>query len=172
MCSIKDGRIFLNSSTVKTIIFIKGVTSLDTQKLTSIMYDSQPLLVQNGIIFQNTNIIGFFIPDINAILLLNEGYHEDKWNITMQYNFEIHEFEFLCNIQPGEFNETLNVTAYTKSQTDQNWYRRSSFKNTYISSIGLYDDNNTLMAIAKVSSPIKVSQIIDTTILVGFDYIT
>jgi len=47
------------------------------------MYDSQPLLVQNGIIFQNTNIIGFFIPDINAILLLNEGYHEDKWNITM-----------------------------------------------------------------------------------------
>jgi len=42
---------------------------------------------------------------------------------------------------------------------------------TYITSVGLYDDTNTLMAIAKLSHPIRVSHIIDTTMMISLDYI-
>ncbi len=178
MCSIEGGNILLSTGSVKTIVFINNIHSLDPQVLISLYiaqsgYDEE-IYISNSILYEDSNYqtqSGFFLPNVNAILFKDPGYDPDKWKLEIQYNFEINEFEYLCNIQPGQFNRTLNVTAYTKSETSSQFYMLPDANYTYITSIGLYDDQNVLMAIAKLSSPIRVSDIIDTTIVVGLDYI-
>lgn len=177
MFSIEHGQISLLTSSISTILFINHITSMDPERLISLSIitggaDKQ-FYISNSILYDDqnyTSLVGLFVPNINAILFTG-SYASDKWKVEIQYNFEIHEFEYMCNIQPGEFNKTLNVTAYTKSETTSQFYMLPNVESTYITSIGLYDDQNILMAIAKLSSPIRVSNVIDTTVIVELDYI-
>lgn len=174
MFSTEEGKILLNTSSVATILFIKNINSIDSQSLVSLSYDGNPFYITNSIVYQEQTYdtsVGSFIPDINAILLSKSGYDPTLWNVEIQYNFQIHEFEYMCNIQPGQFNRTLNVTAYTSSNTQSQFFMKPELEYTYITAVGLYDDTNTLMAIAKLSNPIRVSNIIDTTMMIGLDYI-
>lgn len=174
MFSTEEGKILLNTSSVATILFIKNINSIDPYSLVSLSYDGNPFYITNSIAYQEQTYdtsVGLFIPDINAILLNKSGYDPTLWNVEIQYNFQIHEFEYMCNIQPGQFNRTLNVTAYTSSNTQSQFFMKPELEYTYITAVGLYDDTNTLMAIAKLSNPIRVSNIIDTTMMIGLDYI-
>ena len=174
MFSTEEGKILLNTSSVATILFIKNINSIDPQSLVSLSHNGNPFYITNSIVYQEQTYdtsVGSFIPDINAILLNKSGYDPALWNVEIQYNFQIHEFEYMCNIQPGQFNRTLNVTAYTSSNTQSQFFMKPELEYTYITAVGLYDDTNTLMAIAKLSNPIRVSNIIDTTMMIGLDYI-
>ncbi len=178
MFYLDNNKIFIISNSINTIIFIKNIHSINPQKLISLNLkisdvEYVELPINDYIIYQDQNYespIGVFIPNINAILLKN-SYEGNKWQIEIQYDFEIHEFEYICNIEPEEFNRTLNITAYEKDLNSQQFKLIPNIDHTYITSIGLYDDKNILMAIAKLSSPIKISNIIDTTIIVQLDYI-
>ncbi len=177
MFSVENGRIFLQTNSVKTILSIKHLNSMDPQNLIGLSIVQEGLdslfYISNSIIYKDeecSSVAGIFLPNIN-MLLFTDNYPSNKWKIEIQYNFEIHEFEYMCNIKPGEFNRTLNITAYEKNEDNGQYCMLPNINNTYISSIGLYDDNNVLMAIAKLSSPIKISNIIDTTILINLDYI-
>jgi len=126
------------------------------------------LSISSSIIKNTSNEVqGYFLQDINAILW-NIPLASDTSVLQVQYNFFVHEFEYYCSINPGEMNMTNNPTAYSTGST------RSILPhvvNTYISSIGLYDTNDTLLAIAKLSTPIKVSTKISTTVIINLDYI-
>ena len=39
----------------------------------------------------------------------------------------------------------------------------------YVTTVGLYNESNDLLVVAKMSQPIPVSQFTDTTIVVNFD---
>ena len=59
-------------------------------------------------------------------------------------------------IKSDEFNYTNNQTYSTGSNgTIHPKYRNNDFGLTYITSIGLYDDEENLVAVAKFSRPIK-----------------
>lgn len=94
----------------------------------------------------------------------------------------IYESQYQCTIRESEFNFSLNPsissgsTAYSSSigtfYTPSEFlydYATGSYFSPYISSIGLYDDNQNLLAVAKLAQPIQSSQTTDTTILVNLD---
>ena len=83
-----------------------------------------------------------------------------------------YEYEIICKIRRKEFNFTQNPSIRTDKASfvsDIENYVTSSFFNPYITSIGLYDDNDNLLAIAKLANPIEKRDDVDMNIIVRFD---
>ena len=80
-------------------------------------------------------------------------------------------YEWSCDTQPNELNNTTNVTVFNtngRGQLKNNL--TSSYFPTYISEIGLYDDQNALMGYARLSKPIPKSTKIPMKFFVRIDY--
>ena len=84
----------------------------------------------------------------------------------------IYEHEYQCTIKEHEFNSTTNLSARkfksSKSYELANFTTSSLFK-PHVTTIGLYDDNNELLVVGKLSQPIKSSDETDTTFVVRWD---
>lgn len=83
-----------------------------------------------------------------------------------------YEYEIICKIQRNEFNFTQNPSILIDKASSFSGienYVTSSFFNPYITSIGLYDDSDNLLAIAKLANPIEKRDDVDMNIIVRFD---
>lgn len=113
--------------------------------------------------------IGVFVPHINCILWLDNesdiNYMDSVSGYGLSYFFNIHQFQYLCITQANELNMTNNRSAY---DVDGGLRWKDDL---YITGIGLFDDDNQLLAIAKLSQPVRKSNIIPTTFIIQLDYI-
>ena len=77
---------------------------------------------------------------------------------------------YFCDVRSGEFNHSQNPSFFTGSNAE---LVNSSFKTepvTYITTVGLYNDNNELLAVAKLSQPFKKDPNTEALIKVRLDY--
>jgi hypothetical protein len=85
----------------------------------------------------------------------------------------IWETEISCTVSPGEFgmssNRSLEVYDSTIGGYKYAPFVTSSYFKPYITTIGLYDDYNRLLAVAKLSTPIQTPNNVDTTFIVKYD---
>ena len=82
----------------------------------------------------------------------------------------IYETQYKCTARESEFNLTLNPSIIKNDSTGSLYdYSTGSFFAPYITTIGLYDDNQNLLAVGKLSQPVQSSPTTDTTILVNID---
>jgi len=110
-------------------------------------------------------------------VLYNEGLvvfnHPDpRWHSRMAYgeNIEPHnKFQFrsvnpiksmvfLCRMAPGEVNASNNPTYYITDETGKRWahdWAKTNESITYITSIGLYNEDRQLVGVAKIAQPIR-----------------
>jgi hypothetical protein len=58
-----------------------------------------------------------------------------------------------------------NVPFYSQTYG----FTTSSYFSPYVTTVGLYNNNYELLAVAKLSQPLPLSQVTDTTILVNLD---
>ena len=84
----------------------------------------------------------------------------------------IFENEYQCTVSPHEYNFTNNIST-RKIKSDQkpelaNFVTGSNFK-PYITTIGLFDENNELLVVGKLGQPTKVSEETDTTFVIKWD---
>jgi hypothetical protein len=95
----------------------------------------------------------------------------------------IYETQYKCTIRESEFNYTLNPSAQVSGSI--NVVNSSSFYipfdgtlannvtgpyfNPYVTTVGLYDEAQNLLAIGKLSQPLPTSATTDTTILINLD---
>jgi hypothetical protein len=105
-------------------------------------------------------------------------------NITCSFSssYKIHETQYKCTIRENEFNFSQNPsvssgstsisssigTFYTPGQYLANNVTGSYFS-PYVTTVGLYDENQNLLAVGKLSQPLPVSPTTDTTILINLD---
>jgi len=94
--------------------------------------------------------------------------------LTCRGTVSMRETEVYCTVGPNEFNVSHNRSLqYWNPITDQfeidPRYTGSLFR-PYITSIGLYNDKNELLAVAKLSTPIQTSRTTDTTFVVKYDF--
>jgi len=85
---------------------------------------------------------------------------------------EIASTHYFVRAKSGDFNFTSNETYYTESVAGQKQVipgLRGDNK-TYITSVGLYNDDNELLAIAKLSQPILKSKSREALIKVKLDF--
>jgi hypothetical protein len=93
-------------------------------------------------------------------------------NVTCSFSssLTIYESQYKCTISENEFNFTLNPTVISGS-TDGTVYNfiTSSYFAPYVTTVGLYDEYQNLLAIGKLSQPLPTSATTDTTILINID---
>ena len=97
----------------------------------------------------------------------------DTVNITMSFSssFTIYETQYKCTIGESEFNYTLNPSTISGSSNDGTVYSyiTGSYFSPYVTTVGLYNNSNELVAIGKMAQPLPTSRTTDTTILVNID---
>jgi hypothetical protein len=94
-------------------------------------------------------------------------------NFTLSFKNEhiLQENEVRCLVNESDFNLSYNPTIVTGSYIGgivRDFATGSDF-NPYATQIGLYNDNNELLAVAKFSKPILISPDTDMTFVVKYD---
>ena len=90
-------------------------------------------------------------------------------NISFNNTTELNSTIYFCRINSNDFNYSSNPTYISSSkmrvkttQTDE--------PVSYVTTVGLYSNNNELLAVAKLSEPLKKTPANDYTLRVRLDY--
>ena len=93
------------------------------------------------------------------------------YTITYKGTTVVNTYEWTCDVVPDELNNTTNVTVFNSNGLGQlkDNLTSSNFP-TYITEVGLYDEQNSLVGYAKLSKAIPKSQKIPMKFLLRMDY--
>jgi hypothetical protein len=93
-------------------------------------------------------------------------------NVTCSFQSSrtIFETQFKCTIRPDEFNFSLNPSLISGS-TEGTVYSfvTGSYFSPYVTTVGLYNERQELLAVAKLAQPLPTSRTTDTTIIINLD---
>jgi hypothetical protein len=105
-------------------------------------------------------------------------------NVSFNPTRTVYETQYKCTIRPDEFNYSLNPTLISGSEYtnpvnsngqpvsvsgDVESFVTGSTFSPYITTVGLYNTNNELLAVAKLSQPIPTSRTVDMNIVINMD---
>lgn len=104
-------------------------------------------------------------------------------NCAFSSSMTIYEAQYKCTLRESEFNATLNPSAQTSGSlltvNSSSFYQRGdgtlsnnvtgSYFSPYVTTVGLYDEAQNLLAVGKLAQPLPTSPTTDTTILVNID---
>jgi hypothetical protein len=91
--------------------------------------------------------------------------------LQFQGSHLIYEHEYHCVIQDHEFHDTTNNSARNRTGDGDTLanFATSSIFTPYVTTIGLYNEMNELLVVAKLGQPTKLSKKTDTTFVVRWD---
>ena len=93
-------------------------------------------------------------------------------NVTCSFSssLTIYETQYKCTIRENEFNFSQNPSILSGSSDEILYsYATSSYFSPYVTTIGLYNEAQQLLAIGKLAQPLPTSPTTDTTILINID---
>jgi hypothetical protein len=120
-------------------------------------------------------------------------------NIQFKNSYTLYEQNMICRVKDYEFNTSYNPTLSTGSvgfiyESASLWitsstlpynytgtyytypdnqlkdFATASYFSPYVGSIGFYNDSNQLLAVAKMSQPVPLSNETDITFIVKLDW--
>jgi hypothetical protein len=107
------------------------------------------------------------LPDILG-LTLDDYVTDNDVTCSFSSSMTIFETQYKATIRESEFNATLNPSARDSDGTLNNNVTGSYFS-PYVTTVGLYDEAQNLLAVGKLAQPLPTSDTTDTTILVNLD---
>jgi len=96
---------------------------------------------------------------------LRHRMYDLQFNNTVELNSTV----YFCRVNHNEFNYSTNPTYLSGSKIRVKT-QSSDLPVSYITTVGLYNDNNELLATAKLSEPLKKSSDTEFTVRVRLDY--
>ena len=90
-------------------------------------------------------------------------------NVSFNNTTEIHSTIYFCRAPHNKYNHSSNPT-YLSSSTIRVKSVHTDTPVAYITTVGLYNSNNELLATAKVSEPLRKDSTNDITLRVRLDY--
>jgi len=130
--------------------------------------------------------VGNIIYTHGIIILTNQSAATLTGNVNVAFRptRTIYETQYKCTIRPDEFNYSLNPTLLSGTELTNpvnsngapvdtsgdiyGFVTGSSFS-PYVTTVGLYNTNNELLAVAKLSQPIPTSRTVDMNIVINMD---
>ena len=107
-----------------------------------------------------------------------------SFNLSFQNEVIIYEQNVICHIKDNEFNASYNPTLLQTnlftgsgfmSQSlniplpELKYFATASYFEPYVTTIGLYNEQNDLLDVAKFAQPLPISQNTDMTFIVKYD---
>ena len=155
------------------ILVLSGITS---NQIGSIFYDYGVMVFHGGndsatanMFITNTsyntnfywgNPTGTSVSSITAQLNINALYYQTQKNIVRNY--------YYCRVFNNEFNYTSNPTS--KKSNGELLDTIIDVPSSYITTIGLYNDNDECLAVAKVSPAVRKNISTEHTFQVSLDF--
>ena len=92
-------------------------------------------------------------------------------NVTCSFSssLTIYETQYKCTLTENEFNTTLNSSIISQSDGTPYDYITGSYFSPYLTTVGLYNENQDLLAIGKLAKPLFTSATTNTTIYINLD---
>lgn len=119
---------------------------------------------QVGEVIYNHGLVIFTDP-IVARYYSTYSSHILSWKSKLPiYTYNIH-----CNVRESEFNFTYNPSALTGSDNTVRNNLTGSYFKPYITTIGLYNDAQELVAVGKLNRPVPKSENVDTAFVIKMD---
>ena len=98
-----------------------------------------------------------------------DGFRHAIDKIDFNNTIELNSTIYFCRINHNEFNYSSNPT-YTSAGRLVVKNNVNDLPVTYITTVGLYSPDNELLAVAKLSEPLKKDPNTDMTLRVRLDY--
>jgi hypothetical protein len=150
-----EGKLFRNEERIGDIIYQHGL---------AIITNVEEGIYGSSYSFSNYGV-GVYGDEIGDIL--------SGTNVTcsFQSTMTIYESQYKCTLNPNEYTYTQNPSAISGSLNSGVVYDflTGSYFQPYITTVGLYNKANQLVAVGKLSQPLQSSNVSDTTILVNLD---
>ena len=157
-----EGNVIVSGSTqiIGNIYYGQGMITLTG-------YPTQtPNLGGYGYGIYGTTTYGSGTATTNALVL---GFINNPITCSFSSSLTIYENQYKCTIRENEFTYTLNPTLQTDQSGSLPDYTTGSYWSPYITTVGLYDETQNLLAIGKLAQPLPTSPTTDTTILINID---
>lgn len=168
-----NGNLFIEDRQVGNIFYANGLIVLFWKEV----YDEEggdiiPVrpFEKDDIKYENTNFLGH-IPNFEYLFTFFD------WNVEFDSTVRRYEHEVACTVDPGEFNGVTNPSVikdngvaidYYKGEVTDDDDNQIDFS-PFITTIGLYDEFLNLVAVGKLSRPIRKPDDIPITFVVEFD---
>lgn len=95
--------------------------------------------------------------------------HSGSFSVSFKNEHIIYENEVRCTIKESEFNLSYNPSLQSGSNGDIQYFATGSNFSPYVTTLGLYNDSNELLAVAKFGKPLLISPDTDMTFVVKYD---
>jgi hypothetical protein len=105
----------------------------------------------------------------STIEQVSDAFRNRLQNIQFNNTTELNSTVYFCRINHNEFNYSSNPT-YVENSRIKVKTQATDEPVAYITTVGLYNDNNELLATAKLSEPLKKSASNEFTIRARLDY--
>lgn len=92
-------------------------------------------------------------------------------NIMFSSSITLYENKYNCVINENEFGFSQNPSLASGSTNTLYDFATGSYFTPYVTTVGLYNDDRDLIAVAKLGQPLKCSSTTDTTIMINFDLV-
>jgi hypothetical protein len=104
-----------------------------------------------------------------SINTVSNNFRRRIQNIQFNNTTELNSTIYFCRANHNEFNYSSNPTYLEDSQIVVKQYSTSS-PVAYVTTVGLYDDKDQLVAVAKLSEPLRKDPSTELTVRVRLDY--
>ena len=137
--------------------------------------------ISNLSLSSSANYVGNIFYELGVFTIVETGSFDgtNKYSDVTSGNFNLNykgvhgisTYEYICTALPNELNKTQNVTIFKPNGAGKlKDHLTGSFFPTYVTEVGLYNDGEELIGIAKLSKPIPKSRKIPMRFFVRMDY--
>lgn len=163
-----QGNIFTGSTIVGNITYTHGLVTLTGNET---IYNASNL---GGAIYgtaiYGVSVYGSVITLSDWVKILQNFYSSSNFTCSFSSSYTIYDTQYKCTIRENEYNFSLNPSLISNGSTGSLYgFATESYFSPYITTVGLYDDQQNLLAIGKLSQPLPGSPTTDTTILINID---
>ena len=112
---------------------------------------------------------GFDMVTGSTIGVVSDSIRNRIYSLQFNNTVELNSTIYFCRINHNEFNYSTNPT-YLSGSKIRTKTESTDVPVSYITTVGLYNDNNELLATAKLSEPLKKTPDTELTLRVRLDY--
>jgi hypothetical protein len=114
---------------------------------------------------------GIIILTNNSNINIQSTITQPSTTLSFKSKLTLLETQWVCNITQNEFNTSQNPSLISGSINSGilNDFATGSYFNPYVTTVGLYNNNKELLAVAKLAQPLPISSMTDTNIIINLD---
>lgn len=112
---------------------------------------------------------GYFVQNSVGITGSLSTSCEYGYNISWQSTYDIYTHNYRCTVREQDLNYSHNPSIKSGSEGDIYDFATGSYFQPYVTTVGLYNDSDELIAIGKLGQPVPKSRYTDMTFVIKLD---